>query len=257
MFFPIIGGDGFFDKTQFLLLCEGENNSTSFPDSSGYGHSVTANGDAKISTSNSLWGQGSALFDGTGDFLTVPNAAGFNLSSTLFTLEMFFYVFSYASEQTLISKSQYGASYSWDIQVRSSGGGVGTELRCLTANTAGGADAYLSVTGLSISASAWHHVALQWTGSTLEFYLDGVAVGNRARTITDSPTTIAIGCANWNNPQQLLNGRLQGIRLMKGAIRYTGSFTPSSTRWPTFLAQRPQVLSTGDLSIATLNAMGR
>src|SRR3972149_9214360 len=59
--------------TKLLLHMDGANGSTTFTDE--MGQAVTANGNAQISTAQSKFGGASGLFDGTGDYLSVPASA--------------------------------------------------------------------------------------------------------------------------------------------------------------------------------------
>ncbi|MDP6925246.1 MAG: hypothetical protein R2568_10385 [Candidatus Scalindua sp.] len=74
-------------NTVLLLHMDGANNSTSFTDSSDNTHSVTAYGNAKMSTSPKKFGTASASFDGSGDYLAVPDSADLNFGSGNFTLD--------------------------------------------------------------------------------------------------------------------------------------------------------------------------
>ena len=66
--------DPYFSSTKLLLNGNGTNGSTTFTDSSNSSYTVTANGNAQISTAQSKFGSASMYFDGTGDYLTVSNA---------------------------------------------------------------------------------------------------------------------------------------------------------------------------------------
>jgi hypothetical protein len=73
-----------FSSVLLLLHMNGTNGSTTFTDSSGSPKTVTANGNAQISTAQAKFAQ-SGLFDGTGDYLSVPSIS----LSGAFTLEFF------------------------------------------------------------------------------------------------------------------------------------------------------------------------
>jgi len=69
-------------NTLLLLHCDGANASTTFTDDSGNSHNGTAVGNAQLSTAQKAYGTASAIFDGTGDYLTVADHADFNFSAT-------------------------------------------------------------------------------------------------------------------------------------------------------------------------------
>jgi hypothetical protein len=62
-----------FANVSLLLHMDGSNGSTTFPDSSSNGLTVTRYGNAQISTAQSKFGGASAYFDGAGDYLELPN----------------------------------------------------------------------------------------------------------------------------------------------------------------------------------------
>ena len=74
-------------NTKLLLHCDGTNGGTTFTDSSGSSHTVTANGGANTSTAQKKFGTASAYFDGTGDFLQSADSPDWDLSGD-FTWEM-------------------------------------------------------------------------------------------------------------------------------------------------------------------------
>jgi hypothetical protein len=64
---------------------------STYPDSGNNGKIVTANGDAKISTAQSKFGGASALFDGTGDYLSSADDSSLEMGTNDFTIEGFIY----------------------------------------------------------------------------------------------------------------------------------------------------------------------
>ena len=71
-------GEVHFPKVKLLLPFDGSNGATSTTDSSNTGNTITFNGNAQISTTQSKFGSSSAYFDGTGDYI---DAGGSSLRS--------------------------------------------------------------------------------------------------------------------------------------------------------------------------------
>src|SRR3990167_7227024 len=71
-----------------LLHCDGTDASTTFTDNSISSHVTTANGNAQIDTAQSKFGGASGLFDGTGDYLSVPNSDDWDFGTGDFTVDM-------------------------------------------------------------------------------------------------------------------------------------------------------------------------
>ena len=74
--------------TRLLLHCEGADASTTFTDSGITTHTVTAQGDAQIDTAQKKFGSASGLFDGDGDYLTVPDHPDFKFYGNPFTIDL-------------------------------------------------------------------------------------------------------------------------------------------------------------------------
>lgn len=70
--------------TKLLLHCDGTSNT--FIDE--IGKTITPAGNATQSTTQSKFGGKSAYFDGTGDYLTIPDSIDFNFNSTPFTIDL-------------------------------------------------------------------------------------------------------------------------------------------------------------------------
>lgn len=69
--------------TVLLLSSNGTNADTTFTDDSPITpHTVTANGNAQLDTADKKFGSASGRFDGTGDYLTIPDDADFDLSAS-------------------------------------------------------------------------------------------------------------------------------------------------------------------------------
>lgn len=83
----------------------------------------------------------------------------------------------------------------------------------------------------TISLNEWVHFAFQRRGTLLETYVNGVLVDSVAITggasSTIDPTIFAIGASNSTSADTTqYNGYIDAVRLLKGAARYSGNFTP-------------------------------
>ena len=84
-----------------------------------------------------------------------------------------------------------------------------------------------------MSNNTWYHTALVLSGSTLTYYLNGVADG--------SFTGVTVGNASTTNPQigqantgsEMYNGYIDDLRVTRGVARYTTNFTPPTAPLPT------------------------
>jgi hypothetical protein len=212
-------------NTSLLLHMDGANGSQSFTDYSSNNFTITANGNAQISTSIKKFGNGSAYFDGSGDYLVLEDDADFNLASTPFTIEAWVYPTVVDSTvRAIISKDTYGINFSWCIAFDN------TNLIFVTKQ----ANDNLRFTA-SVTPNTWQHVAVTHDGAnTLRFFLNGTMIsaftdihdGNFDGVVTNSPADITIGCFGWNQPSAFYQGYIDELRVIKGVVKYTSNFTP-------------------------------
>jgi len=210
------GGDPYFSSVSLLLHMDGANNSTTFTDSGPNALTVTAVGDAKISTAQSKYGGASAYFDGNGDYLTIASASLFDFSAD-FTIEGWW-------NFTQINQYQ-GYSILF----------CGIELdRIQLATVSGGIELYMSgfVFSYTIASSSfvntWTHVAVTRSGSTVKLWLNGANVASGTRSTAIDVSGFSIG-SQQNNGSFFgyFNGFLDEFRVTKGTCRYTTTFTPT------------------------------
>lgn len=206
-------------NTGFLLKANGANNSTSFTDISKNNFAVTANGDAKTSTSTRKFStSGSVSFDGTGDYLTFP---GTNLqlgSGNNFTIEMWYYGNVSTFYGNIIGST---ANFETTNSLRITTGPGGNQIVVAT-----GASNVLITASSTFSNSTWIHFALVRSGTALTMYQDGVSVGTAVNSQTFVADTYYIGSAILGNGAPYpINAFLQDFRISTSA-RYTNNFTP-------------------------------
>jgi hypothetical protein len=216
--------DPFIGSVSLLLHGNGTNGSTTITDSSLTPKTVTAFGNAQISTAQSKFGGASIAFDGTEDYALVPYSSAFNLESTDWTIELFAYPSSVsAGERGLVGITTLNAT-------------AGIVIRQVTNKFQAWVDGYqvgIITQSSTITALSWYHVALVRSGSTNTLYVNGSSVGSGSRTpITGSPTNIAIGRTYSNSNAEYFNGYIDDLRITKGVARYTANFTPPTAPFP-------------------------
>jgi hypothetical protein len=185
-------------------------------------------GDAKISTVQSKFGGSSMFFDGSGDYLLVPNNNLLIMGSESFTIEFWWYPTSLAGFQTLFDKG-YTQSGALVMQTGNSDGRIVVAVSGSTVIT--------SSTGASINT--WTHVALVRNQTTMTLYYNGSSVGSVSNSTNFNNTSnVGIG-ANATAPsggsvgQFPIIGYLDDLRITKGYARYTTNFTPPTSAFPT------------------------
>ena len=219
--------DPYFANVSMLLPFNGTNGSTTFTDASSNGFTVTANGNAQISTAQSKWGGASGLFDGSGDYLSVASNAAFYLGTGDFTLEAWIRFNSVPGVNNsipIVSAEGSGGMFFGYIRelYYTQGWGIG-----LTAVSWG------PLTGATASAGTWYHVAVSRSETTMRFFVNGTQVGStftNSQSYDLSTTNLNIGGQSSSN---YLNGNIDDLRITKGIARYTANFAPPSAPFPT------------------------
>ena len=101
--------DPYFSSTKLLLNGNGTNGSTTFTDSSNSSHTVTASGNAQISTTQSKFGGSSMYFDGSGDYLVIAQDTSTDLSGVVdFTIEAWVRPANVSGTRTIFSQWNLG-----------------------------------------------------------------------------------------------------------------------------------------------------
>ncbi len=178
-------------------------------------------GGAAISTAQSKFGGSSMAFDGTGDWLVVPNNAFYNFGSGDFTIEFWWYP-NTTADQNLISKWNSGTE--WILQWRNTGNfrwaANGSVVRDAT---------------YTLSTGAWIHVAVSCASGNLRIFVNGTQIGTTATqsSITTTTEPVVIGAGQISTTPLVVNGYFDDVRITRFA-RYTTNFTPPTQAFPLF-----------------------
>ena len=217
--------DPYFANVSLLLHMDGSNGSTTFTDSSNNAVSVTANGNAQISTAQSKFGGSSGSFS-AGHIIT-PAGSLFNFGTGDFCIEFWCYFNSVAAGQRLGGGDlqSTNGNYNWAIYTTSSGQldyylGTGSTWDIAAVMSIG-----------AVSTGQWYHVALVRNGNTFNGYLDGVSGSSTTSSaaLATNSTNGAFFGAQTTTP---FNGYLDDIRITKGVARYTSNFTLPAAPFP-------------------------
>lgn len=205
-------------STSLLLNFDGDDESTTFTDSSDNALTVTPYGSAEISTAESKFGGASGFFDGSTAYLTAPSLPA--LGAGDFTIECWLLLQSApeANFFQIAGQHEGGVGADWWLAVAT----VNTEDPVLYFETPG--VGFFGSAPLAVS-SGWVHVAVVRSGGVLYMYVDGVGenVGASSADV-QSTRTFSIGAEG--NGALLLDGYIDDLRIVKGHAAYTATFTP-------------------------------
>ena len=217
-------------NVSLLLHLDGTNGSTTVTDSKGL-CSPTCTGNAQISTAQSKFGGASALFDGTGDYISMPSNTGLQLGSGDFTVELFVYITSNpASSKAIISKrSNTGGYGEWAIGVDSSGRAF------LYLTNVNNNWPIANATVGTLSTNAWNHLGFSRSGSTIYAHMNGTTTSLSTTftgTVYDTGTALYLASEYNQAAWGQLAGYIDEVRITKGFCRYTGNYTVPTTAFP-------------------------
>ena len=218
-----VPNDPSFAFNSLLLHGDGTNGSTTITDSSGSPKTVTAVGDAQISTAQSKFGGASLASNGAaGSWVAVNGGGPVGLEN--FTIELWIYAFT--SGGVIVDFRPLSTNGPYPTIYFQSGG-------LLSYYTAGSA----RITGAAFGLNLWRHVALVRNLGETRLYLDGNQTGS---TYADSnsyinpalrPRLFTVSDSD-NTPG--FNGYIDDLRITKGVARYTANFTPPTAPFPDF-----------------------
>jgi len=212
-------------ETALLLNFNGTNGSTTFTDSSPNGLTVTPVGDAQISTAQSKFGGASALFDGTGDWLSIADNALWDfVYAGDFTIEMWIR-FSTTSNVGIIGQSGGGGNApKWGLYLNDQfilpGGNLAWHL---------GQNGDVGV-AWSPDVDEWYHLAATRSGNDWRFFANGQQIG-ATQTSSARPGAVAsdlrIGADG--EDYRRFTGYIDDLRIVNGVALYTANFTPPTS----------------------------
>ncbi len=212
--------DPYFKSTTLLLSGDGTNGAqnNTFIDSSTNNAAITRSGTPTQGSFSPFSQTGwSGYFNGTSDYLTVPNSALLQVGAVNFTIECWTYLTTTlttgAGQKCLIGKWNDGQLeylidyYSGNLRVVDSDQSV-MQLAC------------------TLNAGTWYHIALVKSGSTSTLYINGVYATSSVLSFRAATSSLFIGYKGGASAAEWWPGYISNFRIVKGIAVYTGNFTP-------------------------------
>lgn len=222
--------DANFADVVLLLHCDGADGSTTWPDSSPLGLTVTLIGQAQISTAASRFGGASTFLDGVNDDIRVAavDAGGaFDFGTGAWTAECWAMMPTTVTGRRQVfdfAVTSFPTTFALNLFVQ--GRTVGFDIGGYT-----GTPPTTDSGSLVMQDGVWHHLAWTYDGTTLRGFLDGELRKSLVFSIpvtTSRPCRIGRDIAGNND----WSGYFDEIRITKGVCRYTTSFTPPTEPFP-------------------------
>ena len=186
-------------------------------------NALTAISNTKLLTANNLapinQANGSAYFDGNGDYLLTATDSNLVIGSGDFTAECWIYAASFSSVQGIIDRRRSGdaSNYDWTTYL----------------NTDNTLNFYASgatrITSSALTANTWYHTAVVKNSGTTTLYVNGVSQGTWGDSATYPSNQITIGAYGPSLSSLFYNGYISSVRVVVGTAVYTTNFTPPTS----------------------------
>ena len=218
--------DPHWESVVLLLHMDGANGSTTFPDESPSQHSVTATGNAVISTAQSKFGTASFYVDGAApNGLEVSEHADFGFGTGAWTVDLW----AYFEDTDFSWLVDFRGAQNHPAMVYVSPPDDRLILRDASAD-------YNYQAGAGVPLNQWTHLAMTYDGTTLRSFIDGVLEEETVVGLNFFSTRQCRIGKTWDNAVGF-DGYLDEVRITKGVARWTTSFTP-----PTEPAEIPSIV---------------
>ncbi len=200
-----------------ILMLRMDGDGASFVDSSVLQQTITATGNVTQNNGVLKFNRNTAVFDGTGDYLTVPQSDKFILNP-IKTIEFFVRFTSIPANHTFIG----GSASDWVLAFHSAG-----YLILYMSN--------VYERAWNPSTNTWYHVAVVINGNTCRMFIDGSKIGTdidiTGITFTAAnPLKIGDGTAMGYSD---FNGRMAQLQI-KSEVKYWANFTPPTVPYGPF-----------------------
>ena len=206
-------GDPYFKYVSFLLGTTSTNaaQNNTFIDSSSNNFTITRNGNVTQGAFSPYAARWSNYFDGSGDYLSIPNNAAFQFGSGDFTIECW------------VNKP--AAANGAIVDVRSGGtGAVPWAVYIDGSNFPYFYDGAVYTSSVAITNNAWNHIAVVRTSGVLKIFVNGVQGYSAAHTVSLNATgSLLIG-----GTAAYSTGYISDLRIVKNTAVYTSAFAPPS-----------------------------
>jgi len=215
--------DPYWDNVVLYLPMTGANGSTTFTDVSKYGHAVTRNGDAVISTAQAppLAGvSSSGYFDGSGDKLTSASNPLFAMGTGDFTIEIFTRRFADTKPYSRIfhfgpfwnNNDSWGSTFDdgdFPNKITFSSFKLGGRL-CVSTTT--------------VVSDQWYYVAIVRSAGVFYLYINGLLESTNNTKIgqtleASASNTFCLSSAIDRSVEEDFNGYSSCFRMTKGIAR--------------------------------------
>lgn len=222
----VVETDPSFSSVVLLTDWAGNDGDTTATDLSNSNHdfSLAFIGNVQIDTAIKHLGENTLLYDGTGDRIQLADSADWDFGTGDFTVELGVYMDTVASAVGFIGQYNPPAT-GWVLRFDPAFGG-----NLLFQN----GDVSSITRSWSPSTATMYHVAVSKASNVIRLFVDGGLLSSANGDNVDyggGTAVLRIGAKT--SLAELIDGNIGAVRVTKGVGRYTASFTPPTTMYPT------------------------
>ena len=227
------GLDPYFPNTVLLLHGDGTNNSqnNTFLDLSTNNFTLTRNGNSTQGTFTPYGANWSNYFDGTGDYLSIPDGVAFEMGTGDFTIEAWVNPSALSASDARIWSYQGAGGTVLILYILASG----TGSQFAAAIRSHGATGYTQTNGTTVAkVGTWYHVAFSRSSGTTKLFVNGTQEGSTQTSQTQNiqtPSSPSIGGYSAGS-SEYFTGYISNIRVIKGTAVYTTAFSSTVPTTP-------------------------
>ena len=164
----------------------------------------------------------SVLFDGTNQYLSLPNTGALNLGSNNFTIEAWVYPTSVSGNKNIFYINGNASSYSAICLY------IQNSKFAFLANQTGGYPWTLQIgeVGPTISSNTWYHVATTRSGNSFYVFVNGTLVSGAPYSLSGALFNGTINSIGYQATiASYFTGYISNARIINGTALYTASFS--------------------------------
>lgn len=192
--------------------------STDITDNSSSLHNITVGGDAHLTSLTPYRGGGySTYFDGTSDYLSIPNSTDFQILGGDFTVECWVYLTATQGNYGIIGVHN-NSDDGWFIRTADA-----NTIRFWTS-------AETADRTYSMNTNTWYHIAVSSTSNVGTLYINGTSVGATFATNGTNNTGDDFQIGKTTVISNYFPGYITDVRVVKGDAVYTSNFTPPTAQ---------------------------
>jgi len=168
----------------------------------------------------------SVVFDGSNDWLEVPDSADYSFGSGDFTIEFWVKPEGDLTNKGYICKWKTNGNLEWFI-------GTNSDVVKFAYSTNGSGYNIQPDSGYSMQSGVWQHIAVARSGNNVKLFVDGIQKGSTlddgGATYYTGPDPVVIGSNEHGSETWRMDGKISNVRIIKGQALYTSNFTVTSS----------------------------